>query len=103
MTKIIEVKEKKAHVAKAKVPNYSLYNNLNPNVSVDTQTVSNKKLIKPLMHSIGLVFGKSNPIPNNGKNEKQFTKLLNQNKISKLQYMLNPDGFMANVSKQTVL
>ena len=96
-----EVKEKK-NVAKAKTPNYSLYSNLNPNVSADTQTVSNKKLIKPIMHSIGMVLGHSNPVPNNSHNEKQFNKVLTKLGVSKLGYQLQ-HNFMANVSKQTVL
>jgi len=103
MAKQVETLVKKAHVAKAKTPNFSLFSNISDKANASTQTVSNKKLIKPLMHSVGLVFGKSNPVAHNSKNEKQFQKLLNDKKISKLQYMLHPEGFMASVSKQTLL
>jgi hypothetical protein len=102
MTKQVEVKEKKAHVAKVKEGNYSLFSNLNPNVSADTQTVSNKKLMKPILHSIGLTLGYSEPVPNNSKNEKQFNKVLNKLGVSKMGYQLQ-HNFMASVSKQTVL
>lgn len=98
---VVEVKEKK-HVAKAKTPNFSLFSNLNANVNVDTQTVSNKKLIKPIMHSIGLVHKNSEPVPNNSKNEKQFNKMLTKMGVSKMGYQLQ-HKFMESVSKQTVL
>lgn len=104
MAKQVEEVKVKKHVAKAKVPNYSLYSNLNPNVSTDTQTVSNKKLIKPIMHSIGLVMSKSEPVANNSKNEKQFSKVLAKSGQSKLGYQLaNLQGLSANISKYTVL
>lgn len=97
-----EVKVKKAHVAKPKEVNYSLFSNLNPNVDAAIQTVSNKKLIKPILHSIGLTLGNSVPVPNNSKNEKQFNKLLAQMGLSAFGYSVK-HNFMANVSKQTIL
>lgn len=104
MAKQVEEVKMKKHVAKAKTPNYSLYNNLNQSVSKDTQTVSNKKLIKPIMHSIGLTHRDSNPVANNSKNEKQFNKVLNKMGVSKLGYQLaNLQGLAANISKHTVL
>lgn len=43
----------KVYKAKKKEGDFSLYSNLNPNVDKNTQTVSRKKLIKGIMHSVG--------------------------------------------------
>jgi hypothetical protein len=103
MSKQVEEPKMKKHVAKPRTPNYSEFDNRSLKADKATQTVSNKRLIKPILHSVGLTLGKSNPVAHNSANEAQFTKLLKDRKVSKLQYMLNPDGFMASVSKQSVL
>ncbi len=104
MAKQVEEPKMKKHVAKAKTPNYSLYSNLSDKANHSTQTVSNKKLIKPIMHSIGLTHMNSEPIPNNSKNEKQFNKLLTKMGVSKLGYQLaNLQGLAASISKHTYL
>ena len=84
--------------------NLSDFTNINPNVDSKTQTYSDKKLIKPILHSVGLTMGKSNPIIHHSANHTLLVKAAKKTGFSVDAYKAYHDHpFMQHVTKQTVL
>lgn len=81
----------------------SQFTNISSKADEKTQTHSSKKLIKAVLHSVGLSLGKSDPIPHHTKNDALFTKLLKKAGKSKANYYMQEQPFMQYVTKQTVL
>lgn len=94
----------KQQVTKKQHTNLSDFSNINTNVDMKTQTHSDKKLIKPILHSVGLTLGKSNPVVNHSGNQHILAKLANKNGVSVDVYKHYHDHpFMQHVTKQSVL
>lgn len=93
-------------VKKTQQSDYSQYTNISDKANASTQTVSNKNLIKPILHSVGLTMGKSQPILTNNANSKLYDKLLRKGDKVVVSHNLHKPSehkFMQSVSKQTVM